>query len=154
MLKMKSEAIALAASAASFIAGCSTDSKTQTFYVLFTESEAVRYYNDMIGVVSQHGLTANPGTATDERGYTLYAVEGKGRGVRVWSVNVPMSEREAIACGLPKETPNYPTQHVVTVSSRGPFMGDEIPTVSAELKSSLSAKGYEIRTQPRLCNSR
>jgi hypothetical protein len=147
---MKPATLACAA-AALLQVGCSTGSKPESFFVVVPPTEAERYYGDMIGVVSQHGLDPNPGTASNPWGSTLYVVEGKGRGVRVWSINVLLSENESLACGGPKASRSDPSQFVVTVSNRSLFGGDQVSMVTSELVASLRAKGYDVRASARRC---
>jgi hypothetical protein len=130
---------------------CSAYAEPESFYVVTGPNEAERYYRDMTSLVSQHGLKPNPGTVDNTRGANLYVVEAKGRGVRVWSVNLPLSEAESIACGGPKRPGIDPSQFKVTVSSRSPLGPDHVSTVTSELMASLQAKGYEVRMQPRRC---
>jgi hypothetical protein len=132
-------------------ASCSPQIEPETFYVVVAPNESEQYYVDMIGVVALARLDPNPGSTSDGRGATLYVVDGRGRGVRVWSVNMPLSERESLACGGPRRPRIDPTQFIVTVTSRGLFGGAEVSTVSAELQTGLLAKGYEVRPQPRRC---
>ena len=114
---------------------------------------AAQYYLDMISLVERRGLNPNPGTTADPWGTTLYVVEGKGRGVRVWSRNVLLSEREAVACGYRQETRNDPTQFVVTISNRRVFGDDEVSAVTAELKAGFIERGYDVRAMPRNCSA-
>jgi hypothetical protein len=137
--------------AAALHAGCSSDGRPEKFYVVVQPTGAAQYYLDMTSLVERRGLNPNPGTANDPWGSTLYVVEGKGRGVRVWSRNVLLSERQAVACGGPQQTRNDPTQFVVTVSNRRVFGEDEVSAVTAELKAGLEEQGYDVRAEPRTC---
>jgi hypothetical protein len=132
---------------------CSTQAEPESFYVIVAPNEAELYYVDMIRVVEQHRLDANPGTARDSdgRGTTDYVVEGKGRGVRVWSANLPMSAPESVACGGPNRPGIYPSQFKVTVFNRSLFGEEQVSTVTSELMASLREKGYDVRTEPELC---
>jgi hypothetical protein len=103
-------------------------------------------------VVAEHGLTANPGTGDAHDGYVLHVVQGMGRGVDVWSQNMPLSSRESVA-RAGQEARIDPTQYFVTVSRRNPFRANEVPAVTEELKAGLRANGYEIRLEPRTCDT-
>ena len=145
---------ALAALAAlAGLAACSGTGGTETFYVLVLPRAGEQYFRDMIDVVVERGIAANPAVADDNRGNTRFVIEGLGRGVRVWSVNVPLTGPEAAACGEPQSSRIDSTQFVVTVSSRNPFKGEAVPAVTREVISSLEAKGYVVRAEPRLCGS-
>lgn len=152
VLTMKSSSLAFIAAAA-LHAGCSAQSKPEEFYVVVAPTGAAQYYLDMISLVERRGLNPNPGTTADPWGTTLYVVEGKGRGVRVWSRNMLLSERQAIACGGPQGTRNDQTQFVVTISNRRVFGEDEVSAVTAELKAGFTERGYEVRAVPRTCSA-
>jgi hypothetical protein len=139
-------------SALALQASCAEHSKPEKFYVV-APTGGEQYQLDMTGLAAQHGLNPNPSTLNDSWGATLSAIEGKGRGVTLWSINVPLSAREAVACGGPQGTHNDQTQFVVTISNRRVFGEDEVAVVTAALKAGLLEKGYEVRAEPRTCAS-
>lgn len=138
--------------AAALHAGCSAHSKPENFYVV-APTGGEQYQLDLTSLAAQHGLDPNPSTLDDPWGTTLTAVVGTGRGVRLSSLNVLLSEREAVACGYRQETRNDPTQFVVTISNRRVFGEDEVSAVTAELKAGLIERGYDVRAMPRTCSA-
>jgi len=134
-------------------AACSGSGAPENFYVVVAPTEAEQYYHDMIDLVAQHGLEPKPGSTKDPWGGTLYVVEGKGRGVRVWSVNALLTERQSRVCGGPNQTRNDPRQFTVRVSNWSLFRGDEVSAVTSELMAGLREKGYDVRTQHRDCEA-
>ena len=150
MLRKKLGTLALFATASGQVS-CFMYGGPESFYVVVNPTEAERYYRDMASAVALHGLDSYPSALDDGRGGTLFAVEGVGRGVRVWSINLPMSERESVACGGPKRPGIDPGQFVVTVYDRNLFEEDQVLAVKSELMASLREKAYDVRMRPRSC---
>ena len=61
------------------------------FYVVASQANASSFTNNLASLARRHGLTASAGQATDDKGHTLYVVEAKGRRIRLWSQNMPLS---------------------------------------------------------------
>jgi len=104
----------------------------------------MRYAIRVLLVVS----TVLAGCSAEGRTETFYVLVSHMGGERYYNdmINV-------VACGEPEGSRIDSTQFVVTVSSRNPFRGEQVPAVTAEVISSLKAKGYLVQTQPRICNS-
>jgi hypothetical protein len=125
-----------------------------TIYVLTTPVTAPTFADNLASVVRRHGLTPSVGRATDDKGHILHVLEAKGRQMRLWSQNMPLSGHEDRAiCGEHAEAYPDPGQFMIVVKPTLPFLGNrasiELITL---LRQELSQLGYEIRETPALCS--
>ncbi len=106
-------------------------------------------------MAKQHGLTPRLGHATDDKGHTLNVVEAKGRWIRLWAQNVPLSGSENPAvCGSSGEAHADPGQYYVTVAPILPLMpNSDARELASQLSHELSALGYEMRSKAALCSA-
>jgi hypothetical protein len=124
-------------------------------YAVLTSSNASHFTQDLASVAKRHDLTPSLGRATDDRGHTLYVVEAKGRWMRLWSQNMPLSGQEdPVACGKATEAHPDPGQYIITVEPTLPFLNSTASVeVAAQLRQELAQLGYEIREKPVACSS-
>lgn len=87
-----------------------------TMYVLVTPQTASTFVDNLASVARRHGLTPSVGRATDDKRHTLHVLEAKGRRMRLWSQNMPLSGHEDVAmCGRHGEAYPDPGQFIVVV---------------------------------------
>ena len=116
--------------------------------------EAERFIEELASVSKDNALTPSIGRATDDRGHTLRVIEAKGRGVRLWSQNMPLSGQENPAtCGKSFEGHPDPGQFVISVQPS--FLGRKstASAVLSEIEARLRQEGYEVGDTPTLCSS-
>jgi hypothetical protein len=93
-------------------------------YAVATSESAGHYIRDVASLVRRHGLTPNIGSTTDDKGHTLRVLEAKGRWLRLWSQNMPLSGNEdPAACGKPAEAHPDPGQFIISIDPALPLVG-------------------------------
>ncbi len=123
-------------------------------YAVLTSLNVSHFTQDLASLAKKHGLNPSLGRATDDRGRTLYVVEAKGRWMRLWSQNMPLSGQEdPAACGKETEAHPDPGQYIITVKPTFPFLNRAASLeVANQLRQELSQLGYEVRDHPVACS--
>jgi hypothetical protein len=134
---------------------CVSEPGGTTLYVVATSVNASRLQADIASFAQRHGLNASVGHATDDSSHTLRVVEAKGRRVRLWAQNMPLSGREDTAvCGGHPEAYVDPGQYVVTIKSVMPFLGSAAARdIADQMRRELPDLGYEVRGEPIICSA-
>jgi hypothetical protein len=124
-------------------------------YVLVTPTTASSFTEDLASLARKHGLSPSVGRATDDKGHTLHVLEAKGRRMRLWSQNMPLSGQEDPAmCGRHTEPYPDPGQYIVLIKPTVPLLGDGASIeVATQLRQELSQLGYGVREKPAVCSS-
>ena len=137
-----------------FLGSCGKSNASMTFYAVFSPTNVSRFTQDLASLATKHGLIPQIGQATDDRGHTLHIVEAKGRSIRLWSQNLPLSGREnPDLCGNHIEAHPDPGQFIVTITTQVPFVNkDSAAELAVELQHELSELGYEIQQSPVACS--
>jgi len=138
----------------SLMTSCGLQGAQVSMYVLATSATAASFMGDLASLARRHGLNPSIGRATDDKGHTLHAFEAKGRGMRVWSQNMPLSGSEdAAMCGRHTEAYPDPGQFIIIVGPRLPFRGGASMELAAQLRQELAQLGYEVLEKPATCSS-
>lgn len=134
---------------------CGSGATPVSMYVLVTPATASRFMNDLALIARDQGLSSSAARATDDQGHTLHVLEAKGRGIRVWSQNLPLSGHEdAAICGRHGEAYPDPGQFILTVESRLPFLHEKTPIeVATKLRKDLLRLGYQVLQKLVTCSS-
>ena len=132
---------------------CNAEDARTTVYVLVTPAER-SFTSDLASLLRAHGLTPSVGRATDDRGHILNVLEAKGRRMRVWSQNMPLSGQEETAtCGKHTEAYPDPGQYIVRVRPAWWSPGEASAIeLAGQLRQELSKSGYEVRDRPVTCS--
>jgi hypothetical protein len=93
--------------------GCSMayDPKA-TMYIVFEPERTDKFLSDLADIAKSHKLDPWTANATPDVGATLHILEAKGRALRIWATNVPLSQEE---CPGHFGIGNDPGQFMVTV---------------------------------------
>jgi hypothetical protein len=117
-------------------------------YVTISPKDTDRFLEDLGAIANLHGLTPSRGSATPDNGRTLYVLEAAGRGLSIWSQNVPLSGNECAE--LPTMGPD-PGQFAIYVL---PAVWLPIRQRATELFSvvsrDLSNRGYHLSGKARV----
>jgi hypothetical protein len=148
------KAIAIATFCVCVLQGCGQSKHASKFYVFTPPESAVAFTSDLAKITQRHGLTPNPGQATDDRGNTLYVLEAKSRWLRLWVQNQPLSGFEPKEeCGDYSEPHPDPGQYVVRLDRRFPMIADNEPRRLLEIiGNELKASGYSVEQEPKTCS--
>jgi hypothetical protein len=140
--------ISLAASV--LVVSCGQNGATTDMYAVASSQSAGHFINDLASLAQKRGLKPSVGQATDDRGHTLHVLEAKGRWMRLWSQNIPLSGQE---CGKSEEAHSDPGQYIVSVKPSLPFLDNRSSTeVAGQLRQELRQLGYEVLDKPLLCS--
>ena len=138
------------------IGACQRDDEQASMYAVVPSSKsASRFDQDLASLAKRHGLTPKLGQATDDKGHTLHVLEARGRGMRLWAENAPLSGAESpTTCGRYVEAHPDPGQYYVTAGPILPFMpASGARELATQLRHELSVLGYEVRSDAALCSS-
>ncbi|WP_156032603.1 hypothetical protein [Parvularcula oceani] len=134
---------------------CADGSGGDKFYVAAPSELADEFPSVFEQVLEDSGLRVEAGSASSDSGYTLHAIQGRGRRVRVWGQNVPLSAREAEACDLGDEARPAPNRFLVSVEPRSPLGGKQrAAELAIWLADEISAAGFTTSADYVGCTSR
>lgn len=95
------------------------------------------------------------GQSTDDRGRTLYVLEARGHGIKLWGQNQPLdpplNSSSPSACGDYGLDPGQYTIMFMPTSLFAP--SDGTTQLASKLREELSVLGYEVMSQPIECSS-
>jgi hypothetical protein len=140
--------------AALALVGCGDDSAAPTIYVLTPPAKADIFTQDLGVIVKRYGLEPNPGHATDDKGHTLWVLEARGKGVRLWSQNEPMSgDEDPAICGKYTEGHPDPGQYVISINKVFAWGAHDPPSLLlSKISKDLTRMGYDVRTHAVDCS--
>jgi hypothetical protein len=134
------------------LASCNAPAESATIYALTTSStNPAHFAQDLEALVTTRGLRPHRGQATDDKGRTLYVLEAKGHGMRLWSQNLPLDSGDTKSpCG---DRELDPGQYIITVSPTLPFVHKgETAELASQVGRELARLGYGVRSQPVPCS--
>lgn len=145
------------------LAACGNGKDAATIYVLTPPQKAARFTEYLAAVSRRHGLSPNLGQSTDDKGYTFHVLEAKGRGMRLWATNMPLSGGEdVLKCGKYSEGHPDPGQYAVTINYSFRWLGlnsafgrmpkDGAKVLMSEVNADLEKDGYDVRQKPIECS--
>lgn len=134
---------------------CGSEQSRVTMYVLVAPASASRFIDDLASFSRAHSLNPSAGRAIDDRGHTLRVIEARGRGIRLWGQNLPLSGHEdPVMCGRHTEAYPDPGQFILIVEPRLSLLsGGTSGELAAQLHQDLSRRGYEVLRKPATCSS-
>lgn len=151
--------VTLCMAAAMFASACSPSSTTMpsvvsTVYVLLPPPEAASFTTVLASVVKKHGMSANVGQATDDKGSVLNVLDAESDGLRLRSENVPLSGQEDPAqCGVHTEPYSDPGQYFISISSTSEAAARQAArALLLGIGEDLKAAGYVVRSTSVICS--
>jgi hypothetical protein len=129
------------------LAGCSTsDDPAATKYVVLNENQQQMFLSELSALSKAHGLTAAIGSATSDQGQTVHVLEARGRFLRLWAQNLPLSPG---TCGTGREPEPDPNQFILIITPQMWLpLRDRAKQTSIELAAELRSKGYRVQSGP------
>ena len=136
------------------LSSCDAQDSASTFYVIASESSSSHFMRDLATLAQRNGLAPNSGEAVDDHKRVTQALEARGRGLKIWSQNQPLSGQEdTLKCGTHSEAYTDPGQYIVTVRRVFPYWGKQAPAALAEqLAREINGLGYDVRNSAVLCS--
>lgn len=140
----------LTVAASVLVVSCGQSGANMDMYAVASSQNAVHFISDLASLAQKHGLKPSVGAATDDKGHTLHVLEAKGRWMRLWSQNMPLSGQE---CGKSEESHSDPGQYIVSIKPSLPILDNRSSTeVAGQLRQELRQLGYEVLDKPLLCS--
>lgn len=136
------------------VAACGQSEDAATIYVLTPPSKASLLTKDLGAISERQGLIPNLGQSIHSGGQTYWVIDARGRWVKLWGMNVPLSGHEDPSlCGKYSHGHPDPGQYIVMIDHVVPLVARETPReLIAEVGRELSAMGYRVQARPVLCS--
>ena len=136
------------------VAACVPGPVAGEVYVDVPAEKASSFATYLASVVRRHGMVPNLGSATDDKGHSVYVLDATSSSVRLRSENVPLSGHEdPNRCGVYDEPHRDPGQYFVSVSP-----STQLTDLRAsrelldKIVKDLKADGYNVRTKAIICS--
>lgn len=160
MLQRTSKAVStvivlLIATSLGVAGGCARTGERAAQYVATRSEQAQKFLGD-VGVLSKDsGLSPQLRSAIHSPGNVQYVLEAKGRGLRLWLQNMPLSGQEdPILCGPSGGPRPDPAQFIFYVEPRYPWISQErAEAMQAHIVESLRRLGYDVKAKPLPCGN-
>ena len=133
------------------LAGC--DQRTTDFYVVTDAGRADTFTSDLTSDARTRNFTVESSHLTDDRGRSFYVISGHRGSASLWVQNMPMNSLEDVRCKPLGDAEVDPRQFVISLKPRWLlFAGGAIRRAEADLRSALTADGYQVLNAPVSCS--
>lgn len=133
------------------LAGCGE--RTTDFYIVIDADRAASFAPELASIAREQDFSATSLHSTDDRGRTLYVVEGHRGLAKLWAQNMPVNSLEDERCKRLGDATVDPRQFVISLSPRFWVSGNNaIMRAHADLRSAVTAAGYRVLDAPVACS--
>ena len=136
------------------LASCSGGVVTFKFYVVLKPDEATKFIGAVAAIAKEDGLETATGQTAFDTGEVLRVVEGRGRNLKLWVQNIPLSGHEdPKVCGVYLEPHVDTAQFVVSTEPRWFGSKTAATQFGERILSQLQESGFDVRRKAAVCGA-
>ena len=137
------------------LGSCGKYESVEKFYILIEPDDTANFMSALASIAEEIGFSVKQGTATDDKGYTLYVLSARRRMIRIWSQNQPLSGMEdPLQCGTYTRPHPDPGQFFISITPLFFFVSESaVNDVANDVREKLSLAGFQIYESPEKCST-